>query len=466
MKDKHQILPQLTIEKMAAEGKSIAYHGQKVVFVSYAAPGDVADLSVKKNRSGFMEADIETLHQPSSLRVSPACMHFGLCGGCKWQHVEYAAQASAKEQQVKDQITRIGKLEPQRWLPILQPPSVYGYRNKLEFTFTDARWLSREEIDSGEPTDRRGLGFYLPGRYDRILDIQHCHLQAEPSNRIRLSFKEFAIKHQIGFYNRNTHTGLLRNVIIRSTVTGQWMVILVVLEEDKNSISALLDYLISQVPELTSVYYVVNSKKNDTITDLSPVLYFGEPFIVEQMENLQFRLGPQSFYQTNSLQALELYKVVRSMAGLSGNEVVYDLYTGTGTIALFVAAEASRVVGVEYVEAAVADARVNAQRNGIQHVSFFAGDMKAVLNPEFVRQNGQPDVVITDPPRAGMHEDVVKTLLEMSPNRIVYVSCNPATQARDLEILASRYQLLECQPVDMFPQTAHVENVALLQRND
>jgi 23S rRNA (uracil1939-C5)-methyltransferase len=459
------LIEQLSIEKMASEGKCIGYHHDKVVFVPYTAPGDVADVQVTRNKSGYIEAVLATLHTPSMLRVKPVCSHFGLCGGCSWQHVKYRAQAEAKHQQVLDQLERIGKVKPKQVLPICTPEAVYEYRNKLEFTFTDNRWLTQQEIEKSGILERKGVGFYLPGRYDRIIDVAHCYLQAEPSNAIRNTLKAYALEHHISFYNRQNHSGLLRNVIIRTTLGGECMVILVVSSFDKPVLVPMLDHLMQSIPSITSLLYVVNSKRNDSIHDLEVQTYAGASYLTEYMEHLKFRVGPKSFYQTNAAQALALYRIVREFAGLTGKEIVYDLYSGTGTIALFLAQQAAAVVGIEYVEAAVEDARENASANGIRHAAFYAGDMGKVLHSTFISTHGRPDVIVTDPPRAGMDQSVIETILAVRPERIVYVSCNPSTQARDIAALASGYSLEKVQPVDMFPHTTHVENVALLVRH-
>jgi 23S rRNA (uracil1939-C5)-methyltransferase len=459
-------LPELIdvkIEAVAAEGKCIAYHQDKVVFSEYTAPGDVVDLSIIKNKSRYMEAKLLRIKKPSEYRKEPFCKHFGVCGGCKWQHLDYKQQALAKQNQVTDQLQRIGQIQIEEVYPIVEAPETQYYRNKLEFSFTHKRWLSIEETQGTERFDRRGLGFYLPGQFDKILDIQECFLQAEPSNTIRNLIRQKAVEWDIPFYQRADHQGILRNVIVRNSSTGELMVILIV-KELSDGVFALLEELKSQIKELSSLHYVINPKLNDTIHDLEVHLYHGKAYIEERMEDLFFRIGPKSFFQTNSKQALALYQVVREFAGLKGGELLYDLYSGTGTIGLFLAKSAAKVVGVEYIEMAVVDAKKNAVENGIAHADFFAGDMKSMLNEDFFRQHGYPDVVITDPPRAGMDEAVVQNLLLSRAKRIVYVSCNPATQARDLALMASQYKVRKIRPVDMFPHTSHVENVALLER--
>lgn len=464
-KGTHQLfeLQNVRIEAVAAEGKCIAHHDQKVVFSEFTAPGDLVDLGITKDKSRFMEGKLVRLKEASPFRKAPFCKHFGLCGGCKWQHLDYEQQALAKQSQVLDQLQRIGQIEIDQVLPILKAPETREYRNKLEFSFTDKRWLTADEVQGGETYDRRGLGFYLPGQFDKILDIEECYLQAEPSNAIRKWVKAKAIELGIPFYHRLGHHGVLRNLIIRNSSTGELMVILIV-KEINQTVFSLLDELAIEIPGITSLQYVINTKLNDTIHDLEVHLYRGKSFIEERMEDLRFKVGPKSFYQTNSAQAFALYKIVRDFASLSGSEILYDLYTGTGTIALFLAKSARKVIGVEYVEMAVDDAKVNAAENEIPHAQFFAGDMKNILNDRFFELHGYPDVIVTDPPRAGMDEEVLQNLIFSRAKKIVYVSCNPATQARDLALLSSNYNVEKIQPVDMFPHTSHVENVALLIR--
>ena len=448
---------------MVAEGKCLVRVGNLVIFVSQVAPGDVVDLRVTKSKKNFLEAVPTRFHKYSELRVEPFCQHFGTCGGCKWQHLGYDTQLKYKQQQVEDTLRRIGKVALPEIPFILPSPQRTYYRNKLEFTFSYHGWLTNEQIQSGQDYDRRALGFHTPARFDKIIDVQHCHLQAEPSNEIRLFIRDYARAHDLRFGNIVRQTGNLRNLIIRTAQsTGQTMVILQCYLPH-HSIEPLLDAVYEKFPQITSLNYVLNNKGNETFHDLEVVNYRGKPYIEEEMEGLRFRIGPKSFYQTNSEGAHQLYKVAREFADLQGDELVYDLYTGAGTIASFVARQARKVIGVEYVEQAVADAHVNAEINNITNTEFYAGDMKDILTPAFTTRHGQPDLIITDPPRAGMHPDVVQRLLELRCPRIVYISCNPATQARDLELLDAAYRVARVQPVDMFPHTHHVENVVALE---
>lgn len=463
-KMKNQILRGLTIERIAAEGKCVAHHEGKVVFVSQVAPGDVVDVRITKAKSSFMEGDVVHIQQYSLDREEPVCSHFGVCGGCKWQHISYPLQLAYKRQQVVDQFQRIAKVPIPEVLPIIGATSSLYYRNKLDFTFSNSRWLTREEIASGEDFNRNALGFHVPKRFDKIVDIDHCYLQDGISNEVRNKLRAFALEEGITFYDLIRQKGVLRNLIIRNTLTGETMVIVQFGEEDEGAIEKVMRFLEREFPQITSLLYIINLKKNETFHDLEVHTYAGKPYIVEEMEGLRFRVGPKSFYQTNPAQAHRLYEVAREFAGLTGKEVVYDLYTGTGTIANFVAKKAKQVIGIEYVEEAIADAKVNAGDNGLENTLFYAGDMKDMLTGDFISNHAVPDVVITDPPRAGMHEDVVKTLLDLGAPRIVYVSCNPATQARDVALLAEKYEVEALQPVDMFPQTYHVENVALLTK--
>ena len=461
-----QVLENLTITGVAAEGKAIARHNDMVVFVSFGAPGDVVDVRIKKVQRRHVEADIIHFHQQSDLRSQPFCEHFGVCGGCKWQHLDYQEQLKYKQQQVTDNLQRIGQVDyPYETLPILGSESIQHYRNKLEYTFAEKRWLSPEEIRHAESiTDQEALGFHIPGFFDKVLDIKKCWLQPEPSNSIRLAVKEFALTNNMSFYNFREKAGHLRNIIIRNNQKEELMVILVCSSGDEEKRDGLLNHIRDTFPQVTSLHYMLNDKKNDSTSDLDAVLFHGSPFITEEMEGLQFRIGPKSFYQTNSRQAYELYKVTRDFAGLTGRELVYDLYTGTGTIALFVASEADRVVGIEYVEEAIADARENADHNQLTNLTFTAGDMSKVLTDAFMQKNGFPHVIITDPPRAGMHPDVIRKIILSGADRVVYVSCNPATQARDIELMAAKYKVVKARAVDMFPHTQHVESVVLLER--
>jgi 23S rRNA (uracil1939-C5)-methyltransferase len=454
----------LEIIDAGGEGKAVGKKEGLTVFVPFAVPGDIVDVGVFKKKKGYAEARILNIKTKSPHRIEPKCAHFGLCGGCKWQILDYETQLKYKQKQVEDCFRHLGKFEFPPILPIIPSKNQYEYRNKLEYTFSHLRWLDDEDMrlrDAGKTIETKGLGFHIPGKFDKVLNVNHCFLQAEPSNEIRNSVRQFAIEHNISFYNIRNHEGILRNLIIRNNTKNELMVI-VSLTEMNDKTKLLLDFLKEKFSQIHSLFYVINTKLNDSISDLAPVLYAGVPYIMETMEELQFRITPLSFFQTNSLQALELYKVARDFAQITPKDIVYDLYTGTGTIALFVANRAQKVVGIEYVEDAVEDAKYNAQQNGIANTVFFAGDMKDVLNENCTKRNGKPDVVITDPPRAGMHPDVVARLLEIEPAKIVYISCNPATQARDLTELTKKYTIKRVQPVDMFPHTHHVENVVEL----
>ncbi len=461
------LLTQLVIGDMVAEGQCIARHEGRVVFVRDVAPQDVVDVQVKRTKKQFMEGVPVRFHQYSPLRTTPFCAHFGTCGGCKWQHVAYETQLFYKEKQVRDSLERIAKVPLPAIRPILPAPAGQHYRNKLEFTFSNKKWLTQEEIRSAEVvSDRAALGFHIPKRFDKILHIETCHLQPEPSNAIRRALHAFAQARGYTYFDLVEQHGLLRNLMIRTASTGQVMVLVIFYEPDHAAIEAIMTHLADCFPEITSLQYLINPKKNDSYFDQTPVCFRGTPYIEEAMENLRFRIGPQSFYQTNSQQAYALYQIVREWAALTGQEVVYDLYTGTGTIANFVARQARRVVGIESVTSAIEDARANAAHNGIANTSFFAGDMRQVLTADFLAAHGRPEVLITDPPRAGMHPDVVATIRAAAPRRIVYVSCNPATQARDLALLDEQYAVTHVQPVDMFPHTYHVENVVALVRRE
>ncbi len=473
MKLKNKVLRDIKIESVAAEGKCIARYDGQVIFVTGVAPGDTADIKVIRKKKSFLEAVPVEIKAKSEVRQEPFCSHFGTCGGCKWQHIDYAAQLQFKQQQVVDNLVRIGKVELPEISDILPSENTEFYRNKLEYTFSNKRWLTLEEIQSGEELDRDALGFHIPKRFDKILDIDKCYLQPDPSNDIRLELKAFAKEHNISFFDLISQEGFLRNLIIRTASTGEVMVILQVAENNPVTIKLLMDFLHERFPKITSLNYVVNTKKNETFNDLEVVTAYGNEYIVEEMplpnaadRKIQFRVGPKSFYQTNSAQATNLYHKTWELAQLEGHELVYDLYTGTGTIANYLAESAAKVIGIEYVEAAIEDAKVNAEINGITNTSFFAGDMKDLLNDEFVDTHGRPDVIITDPPRAGMHADVCTVILNAAPKKIVYVSCNPATQARDLAILDEKYKVVAVQPVDMFPHTHHVENIVLLTLKD
>ncbi len=463
-KKKEKIIEQLEITEVAAEGKALGKYEGKVIFVPYAAPGDIVDVRVGKDRRNHAEGIILQFHKKSDIRVDPKCTYFGICGGCKWQHLPYKEQLTFKETQVKDQLERIGKLEVKEFLPIKGSVKEYEYRNKMEYTFAHKRWLTDEEVRSGEDfSNAQALGFHIPGRFDKILDIDQCHLMNKKHNEIRNEIREYAKKNKISFYNVHEFSGALRNVMMRVTEKGEWMVIMIFGEPMNDTLKKLMDHLSDKFSFINSLLYVINQKRNDTFGDLPIVVYKGKDHIMEDFGHLKFKISPKSFFQTNSLQALNLYNVTKDFAQLTGKELVYDLYTGTGSIACFVADQSCKVVGVEYVEDAIKDAKINAELNEITNTEFYAGDMKDVLNDEFITKHGKPDVIITDPPRAGMHEDVVKKILDISPKRIVYVSCNPATQARDIAWLGDKYQVIKSQPVDMFPHTHHVENVVLLE---
>lgn len=457
------MLTDVTISDVAAEGQSLARVNDMVVFIPFGAPGDVADIKIDRKKRNYAEGHIVKLTHPSEIRIEPRCGHFTLCGGCRWQHLPYDYQLQCKQRQVKDALERIAKIELPEINPIKGSENIWAYRNKMEYTFSNKKWLTFEQLNSGEEfTDRDAAGFHIPGAFDKVLDIEKCHLQDDLGNRIRLFVKDYGKKNGYTFYDLRNQFGLLRTLMIRIASTGEVMAVMVFGEEDMPRINALLDALKAEFPEITSLHYVINTKANDTISDQEIICCSGKPYIEEEMEGLRFRVGPKSFYQTNSRQAYELYKVARDFAGLTGNELVYDLYTGTGTIANFVASKACKVIGIEYVEDAIKDARINSEVNGIGNTLFYAGDMKDVLTDEFVAGHGHPDVMIVDPPRAGMHADVVGVIMRARPKRIVYVSCNPATQARDLALLDPLYKVMEVQPVDMFPHTQHVENVVKL----
>lgn len=461
------VIEGVRITDVAAEGKALGRVDEMVVFVPFAAPGDVIDVKIDKKRKSYAEGHIERLVKPSDIRVEPRCEHFTVCGGCRWQHLPYDFQLACKQRQVTDALTRIAKVELPEITPIKGSADIWEYRNKMEYTFSNRCWLTFDQLRSGEDfPDRDAAGFHIAGAFDKVLDIKRCHLQDDFGNRLRLFIKDFGKKHGYAFYDLRAQQGLLRTLMIRIASTGEIMSVMVFGEDDKIAITTLLDAVKEAFPEITSLMYVVNTKVNDTIADQEVILYAGKPYIEEEMEGLRFRVGPKSFYQTNSRQAYELYKVARDFARLSGDELVYDLYTGTGTIANFVSRRASKVIGIEYVEDAIADARINSEVNGITNTEFFAGDMKDVLTDEFIAEHGRPDVMIVDPPRAGMHQDVVDVILRAEPARIVYVSCNPATQARDLALLDCKYGVEAVQPVDMFPHTQHVENVVALVRRD
>lgn len=459
------VVENVEITGVAAEGKSIARVDDMVVFIPYGAPGDVVNIKLDKKKRSYAEAHIVDMVKPSPDRVTPACEHFGVCGGCKWQHIPYESQLRYKRDQVVDALTRIAKVEIPEVNPTLGSKETFCYRNKLEYTFSCKCWITFEDLRSGrEIADRNALGFHIPGAFDKVLDIKKCWLQDDLSNRIRLFVRQYALAKGYEFYDIKAQQGLMRTLMVRIASTGEVMLIVVFARPEQEKINDLMGAIAAEFPEITSLLYVVNQKVNDTIADQEVITYRGRDYINEEMEGLQFRIGPKSFYQTNSLQAYELYKVARRMACLKPDDLVYDLYTGTGTIANFVARQVKKVVGIEYVPEAIADAKLNSEVNGIDNTIFFAGDMKDVLTDGFIAEHGRPDVMIIDPPRAGMHEDVVNVILNARPERIVYVSCNPATQARDLALMDSLYRVEEVQPVDMFPHTHHVENVVRMTR--
>lgn len=459
------VVENVEITGVAAEGKSIARVDDMVVFIPYGAPGDVVNIKLDKKKRSYAEAHIVDMVKPSPDRVTPACEHFGVCGGCKWQHIPYESQLRYKRDQVVDALTRIAKVEIPEVNPTLGSKETFCYRNKLEYTFSCKCWITFEDLRSGrEIADRNALGFHIPGAFDKVLDIKKCWLQDDLSNRIRLFVRQYALAKGYEFYDIKAQQGLMRTLMVRIASTGEVMLIVVFARPEQEKINDLMGAIAAEFPEITSQLYVVNQKVNDTIADQEVFTYRGRDYINEEMEGLQFRIGPKSFYQTNSLQAYELYKVARRMACLKPDDLVYDLYTGTGTIANFVARQVKKVVGIEYVPEAIADAKLNSEVNGIDNTIFFAGDMKDVLTDGFIEEHGRPDVMIIDPPRAGMHEDVVNVILNARPERIVYVSCNPATQARDLALMDSLYRVEEVQPVDMFPHTHHVENVVRMTR--
>lgn len=459
------VVENVEITGVAAEGKSIARVDDMVVFIPYGAPGDVVNIKLDKKKRSYAEAHIVDMLKPSPDRVAPVCEHFGVCGGCKWQHIPYESQLRHKRDQVVDALTRIAKVEIPEVNPTLGSKETFCYRNKLEYTFSCKCWITFEDLRSGrEIADRNALGFHIPGAFDKVLDIKKCWLQDDLSNRIRLFVRQYTLAKGYEFYDIKAQQGLMRTLMVRIASTGEVMLIVVFARPEQEKIDDLMGAIAAEFPEITSLLYVVNQKVNDTIADQEVITYRGRDYINEEMEGLQFRIGPKSFYQTNSLQAYELYKVARRMACLKPDDLVYDLYTGTGTIANFVARQVKKVVGIEYVPEAIADAKLNSEVNGIDNTIFFAGDMKDVLTDGFIEEHGRPDVMIIDPPRAGMHEDVVNVILNARPERIVYVSCNPATQARDLALMDSLYRVEEVQPVDMFPHTHHVENVVRMTR--
>ena len=460
------VFENITVLDAGAKGVSVAKAPDgRVIFIPNVVPGDVVDIQTFKKKRAYYEGKAVKFHEFSQHRIDPVCTHFGSCGGCKWQNMTYSQQLFYKNQEVYNNLKRIGKIDLPEFEPILGSEKQLFYRNKMEFSFSNSRWMTDEEIQSGNELDNKNaLGFHIPRMWDKILDINHCSLQEDPSNDIRNEIRDFANKHDLTFFNPRNHEGLLRTLMIRTASTGEIMVLIQFYEDDKQKREMLLDFLAERFPEITSLQYVINSKANDTLYDQEIILYKGRDYILEEMEGLKFSINAKSFYQTNSAQAYELYSITREFAGLTGNELVYDLYTGTGTIAQFVSKKARKVIGVEAVPEAIADAKENAKRNNITNCEFFVGDMKVVFNDEFIATHGRPDVIITDPPRDGMHKDVVDQILQIAPEKVVYVSCNSATQARDLALMDEKYEVTRVRPVDMFPQTHHVENVVLLEK--
>lgn len=457
-----KIIENVSVTQMSAEGLGIGKVDGKVYFIKNAIPGDIVHISVSRSKKNFAEASILEIITPSPFRQSAVCSHFGVCGGCKWQHIQYEAQLKFKQTNVTDAFERIGKVSAKESLPIAGSESVFQYRNKLEYAFTDRKWLTIPEIESGESFDRRGVGFHVPGSFLTVLDVEKCELQAEPTNQIRIALKNFAIEHEFSFFDLKKQSGFLRNMIVRITSLNEIMVVIIFGNYHKENIEKCLAFLIDKFPQISSLQYAINPKKNDTIYDLEVVLFKGKKYITEVLGGYQFKIGAKSFFQTNSRQAEKLYSIVKDFAGASKEDVIYDLYTGVGSIALYMSATCQKVIGIEQVEDAIKDANENAAFNQINNCTFLSGDVRMVLKTDFIEKYGKADIVITDPPRAGMHEDVINTLLALEPAKIVYVSCNPSTQARDLQLLSTKYSIGKIQPVDMFPQTAHIENVALL----
>ncbi|BDB56968.1 23S rRNA (uracil(1939)-C(5))-methyltransferase RlmD [Flavobacterium ammonificans] len=460
------VFHQIKVLDAGAKGVSVAKAPDgKVIFIPNVVPGDVVDVQTFKKRKAFYEGKAVKFHELSEHRIEPICEHFGVCGGCKWQNMNYSQQLFYKQNEVKNHLQRIGKIELPEFDPILGSEKQFFYRNKMEFSFSNSRWLTEKEIESTEDLgNRNALGFHIPKMWDKILDINKCHLQEDPSNAIRNEIRAFANENGLTFFNPRAHEGLLRTLMLRTASTGEIMVLIQFFEDDKANRELILDHIYKKFPQITSLQFVVNNKANDTLYDTNIQLYKGRDYILEEMEGLKFSINAKSFYQTNSDQAYELYKITRDFAGLTGNETVYDLYTGTGTIAQFVSKNAKKVIGVESVLEAISDAKVNAKRNEITNCEFFVGDMKVVFNESFIAQHGKPDVIITDPPRDGMHKDVIEQILKIEPQKVVYVSCNSATQARDLALMDEKYKVTRVRPVDMFPQTHHVENVVLLEK--
>ena len=463
-KDKGKIIQNVLVQEIADEGKCFAKHEGLALFIEKAAPGDVVDVMIKRKRSNHATGEAVFYHTLSDKRAEPFCIHFGVCGGCKWQHVKYDTQLFYKEKQVRDALERIAKVELPELFPIIGSENTRFYRNKLEFSFTNRKWLTLEEINGGEEFDRRGLGFHVPGQFDKVLDLVECHLQAEPSNSIRMSVRDYVLANNLTFFDLKFQKGLMRNIMIRTSSVGETMVLVQFFENLPEEIAGLMEHIKISFPQVNSLFYVINQKANDTFLDQETILFNGNAYIMEDLDGLKFRVSPKSFFQTNSDQAEILYKHTLAFAGLTGSELVYDLYCGTGTITNFLARNARKVIGIEYVENAVADARINSEINNIQNTEFYAGDMRKVLVPEFFEKHGRPDIIVTDPPRAGMDKEVVECILQAEPKKIVYVSCNAGTQARDLALLDEKYKVEKVQPVDMFPHTSHVENIVSLIR--
>lgn len=463
-KKKFPIIERMSVETAGAEGKTIGHYDGKVVMVNGLVPGDVADIQVTKKRRNYLEGKAIKIHDFSERRAEPFCTHFGLCGGCKWQNMAYDSQLYFKEKQVKDQLLRIGHLEVEQWHEIMPAPKTKNYRNKLEFTFSNRKWLTIEEIKEDKVIDRNGLGFHIPGAFDKVVDLEECHLQADPSDRIRSFVRKYAADHHFSFFDLRQQNGFLRNLIVRTTAYGECMVIISFFHEDYEKRSQILNALKTEFPEITALMFVINEKKNDSLYDQKIINHSGNDFIIEKLGDQKFKIGPKSFFQTNSQQALTLYQKALSLAQLKSTDIVYDIYSGTGTISCFLAPRVKQVIGVEQIEEAVDAAKENARVNNIENASFYCGDARLVLNNRFFKENGNPDVILVDPPRAGLHPTVVEEILVAKPNRFVYISCNPATQARDLALMKEDYKVTDVCPVDMFPQTHHVENIAVLIR--
>lgn len=458
------LINNLQITDITEDGRGIARVNNQVVFVKNTVPGDVVDAMIYRKKRRFLEGEMKQLVVPSNYRTQPLCSHFGVCGGCKWQHLEYNEQLKYKQKQVNDALERLAGINEPVVLPIIPSQQVFNYRNKLEFTFSNKEWMTKSQLDDKNYTGKPALGFHMAGLFDKVLNIEECHLQSNFQNKIRNRLKETALKNHVSFYNIKSQDGFLRNLVLRNNQAGDWMVVLIVKEDCQEWIELLLTDLITNFKEVKSAYYIVNGKKNDNYSDLNPILFYGEETIIEKLDELNFKIGPKTFFQTNTAQAINLYRVAKEYASLTGFENVYDLYTGTGTIALYVAGNAKHVTGVEYVQASIDAAHINSKENGVNNVAFYSGDMKDVFSELLFQKHGNPDVIITDPPRAGMHEEVVKAIAKSGAQRVVYVSCNAPTQARDIKMMSDQYAFVKAQPVDMFPHTSHVENVALLER--